>query len=418
MTGNQNNDNLERFFKANLERYSPTPSDDFWARMEPAIPAKPSFWAGWASAVGRWAGLGLLVAAVATVLLLWLNDRRQLDRLSKTVAQQQQQLEQLGEAAKKSVPSTASQPSAAAIVAPQKTAAPAPQAATDGPVFAQQKNTATAAGEAVENLPRTKNASPKTAPNLFQKGVQAVESQVVANEPDRVEQRAGTEAAHEVLTQKNRTTEEFFERSTLSVPPFLAFGNTTVALRTVRLPSLKFRMFRPQKTYPRYSVESGMSAFVMPVGRLFLSDTLYTGRAGLSYNVGLLVNYEINNSVAFQGGYQFKNLRSTRLALRYNSFPVSVCKRWALNRRRYLEANAGLSLNSLVNARTDTDGQSVKGLKPTWLGLHGSLAATLPLTDRLTFVAGPTAGFSLTPMAGNRRTWEAGIGVNLRYSLW
>ena len=156
----------------------------------------------------------------------------------------------------------------------------------------------------------------------------------------------------------------------------------------------------------------------MPINKLFLSDTLYTGRAGVSYSTGLLVNYEIDNSIAFQGGYQFKNIRSTKLELRYNSFPVSVRKRWAWGSKGYLSAKTGLSINSLINARTETDGQSVKGLKPTWLGLHGSLAASWKLTDNLMLVAGPTAGFSLSPMAGDRRTWEVGFGANLRYSLW
>ncbi len=157
---------------------------------------------------------------------------------------------------------------------------------------------------------------------------------------------------------------------------------------------------------------------MMPISRLFLSDTLYTGQTSLSYNMGILLNYEINSSTAFQSGYQFKNIRSTRLALRYNSFPVSVRKRWAWGKRRYLEAMTGLSLNSLVNARTDTDGQSVKGLNSTWVGVHGGIASTIPISDQLTLVVGPTAGFSLTPMAGSRRTCEIGVGAHLRYNLW
>lgn len=423
MAENLNSDNLERFFKANLERYSPSPSDDFWGRMEAVIPPKPAFWSSSrATQTVRWAVLGLLLLVVATVLLLWRNDRKQLDKLSKTIAQQQIQLEKLGELTKQSSPATAQQSltelPAAIETTPQQSVEPAPQVTKQATAFAEGKSTKTASKTPDHFLASTQIIAEKEAPKLAINELQTVENQVIVaqNQPLGISEEV-------IATSKNQAIaadiyNEDFTRYSLSLPSLLGMVESNVTSKTVRVPALKFRPVSPHNSYPRYSVESGPTAFMMPISRLFLSDTLYTGQTSLSYNMGILLNYEINSSTAFQSGYQFKNIRSTKLALRYNSFPVSVRKRWAWGKRRYLEAMTGLSLNALVNARTETDGHSVKGLKPTWVGIHGGLAATIPLSDQLTLVAGPTAGFSLTPMAGSRRTCEIGVGAHLRYNLW
>jgi hypothetical protein len=416
MAENLNSDNLERFFKANLERYSPSPSDDFWGRMETVIPPKPAFWRGGrATQAVRWAVLGLLLLVVATVLLLWRNDRKQLNKLSKTIAQQQIQLEKLGELTKQSATATSQQSlnklPAAIETAPQQTVEPAPQEAKQATVFAEGKSTKTASETPDRFLESTKIIAEKETPKLAKNELQTVENQSV-----EIPKEAITANKNQAIAADNYN--EDLTRSSLSLPSLLGMVESNVASKTVRVPMLKFRPVSTHESYPRYSVESGPTAFMMPISRLFLSDTLYTGQTSLSYNMGILLNYEINSSTAFQSGYQFKNIRSTRLALRYNSFPVSVRKRWAWGKRRYLEAMTGLSLNSLVNARTDTDGQSVKGLNPTWVGVHGGIASTIPISDQLTLVVGPTAGFSLTPMAGSRRTCEIGVGAHLRYNLW
>jgi hypothetical protein len=90
MAENIPNDNLERFFKANLERYSPEPSADFWSKMESAIPPRPSLWLRWRGAAARWAGLGFGLLLLTTAALLWRNDRLELAQLNRTVSAQQQ----------------------------------------------------------------------------------------------------------------------------------------------------------------------------------------------------------------------------------------------------------------------------------------------------------------------------------------
>jgi hypothetical protein len=156
----------------------------------------------------------------------------------------------------------------------------------------------------------------------------------------------------------------------------------------------------------------------MPMGRLFTQDSLFTGSSRLSSKAGVLLSYELNPRLAFQTGYQYKNIRAEKLVLRYNSFPFLVRRQWAWSRRVQLEAKTGLTLNSLLNASTLSDGLAVKGLKPTWLGLHGSFGVAVPVGERLTFTTGPSLGFTLTRIADKRRTWEAGLGVGIRYHFW
>jgi hypothetical protein len=97
MEENLHNDKLERFFKENLERYSPSPSGDFWARMETAIPPKPSNWQSFSSKYLKWVGLGLLLLSLATVFVLWRKDKQRIEQLSKQIAVAQQQVRDLAE---------------------------------------------------------------------------------------------------------------------------------------------------------------------------------------------------------------------------------------------------------------------------------------------------------------------------------
>jgi hypothetical protein len=137
-----------------------------------------------------------------------------------------------------------------------------------------------------------------------------------------------------------------------------------------------------------------------------------------SIAAGILVNVDLNRRLIVQGGYQFLDLRSERLELRYNSFPAAIGTRIAWGRKGHLEGKLGASINSLINVRTATDGVAVKGLKRTWVGVQGSLYATVPLAEQLRLVVGPTAGFSLTPITTGHRSWYAGLLAGLRYNLW
>lgn len=423
MKENQHNDNLERFFKANLENYSPTPSDDFWDRMGTVIPPKPPFWTGMFSKAGKWIGLGILVLISALVLWFWHRDRSQIVRLKQTVAQQRQQIQAMDKPTEKEVanpPSTANSsrqelpPSKNSIVSTSQTAkekavfSPKKQATQNkvkekSSFFAPPKNTvkhqsAMHGSHDLVELPKGEN-------QLIDKASKVEDTQKsVALSMETPDNSASVEPTRQPL-----------ELQTL--PSLLPTKQVTLLSRTNRALGVKPSILHPKESYPKYAVEVGGSMFRMSLGRLFEQDTFLTGRTGTSYETGFNISYEVNRKWALQAGYQFTNLRARRLALRYNSFPVSLQKRWAWGRRSNVEGKVGASLNSLVSARTESDGQSVKGLKPTWIGLHGGVAATWSLTDKLTFIAGPSAGFSLSPMTSGRRSWDVGVGASLRYHL-
>ncbi len=424
MTENQNNDNLERFFKANLERYSPAPSSDFWARMEPVIPAKPPFWSGWVATAGKWVGLGLLIALLATLTVLWRSDHQKLARLSKTLKAQQQQIVDLGEKNGGVEPITASptetERQAALDLTTQNPAQTTQQPTVNGAFFTP-KNGATRAENRAGNVSTaTKKNTPISEAAVYPKELteaQTAENQSAASQSNSLPPTAESVAAADILPDQADQAVAENTRSTLPIPTFIAVRNTHVSTTAMHALALK-RLAKPARiSYPRFSFESGASAFVMPVGRLFTQDSLFTGKTRLSYNAGVLVNYEINPALAFQTGFQYKDIRATKLVLRYNSFPFLVRRQWAWGHRGHVEAKAGLSLNTLLNARTQTDGLAVKGLKTTWLGCQGSLGFAWPISQKLTLIAGPNLGFTLTRIADKRRTWEAGLGLNLRYQI-
>ncbi|MCF8243540.1 MAG: porin family protein [Saprospiraceae bacterium] len=421
MAENQHNDNLEQFFKANLERYSPVPSDDFWARMEPVIPVKPSFWAGWSSRIGKWVGIGMAVALVVMVLWLWQRDRAQLARLSKTVEKQQLQIERLDGMKLEANPATETRPVLSRpnlnSDAPQSPVSGEPQAAVDEPIFTPKNSTTQPKNEATSFLPRKQNAVNGSTPAAILREllpVEMIENQSIASQKNPVE----AVILSEKTADKQTTTSESEVASMLPIPNFLTTSNMPVLSNSIsRSLLVKTHIKRPQNPYPRFSIESGATAFRLPLGRLFQQDTFLSGHTALSGGAGLWLNYDLNSRISVQTGYQFKNLRASRLELRYNSFPLTIKHRWFWSRKVDLEGKAGMSLNSLVSALTDSDGQSVKGLKTTWVGLHGGVAAAWLLNDNLTLVAGPNLGWSLTPMTTGRRSWEMGIGASLRYQL-
>ncbi|MBI1227554.1 MAG: hypothetical protein GC192_20140 [Bacteroidetes bacterium] len=423
MAENQHNDNLERFFKANLEGYAPTPSDDFWSRMEPVIPPKPPYWSGWWSGAGRWVGLAILAIVAVLVLWFWHRDRSQIEKLKITVAQQEERLQALDATVQTNVP------------APTTDENPAPITTTPA-----EKQTVVATSPQVEKARIFNSSIPVKKELKSEKSIVSKQTKGAQIEAKRTDLRKSFLTQHDnkqgIVASSQETIQQKSElietkkldssmpseshlnlESNLGIPVALASKNTTLINNTTRRLVVKPILVRPQIDYPKFSVEAGATAFRLPLGRLFQQDTFLTGRTGLSYGMGFKVNYELNSHTTLQAGYQFTNLRARRLALRYNSFPVAVVKRLAWGRRSHLEGKIGASVNSLVSARTDSDGQSVKGLKPTWVGVNAGVAATWSITENLIFVAGPNAGFSLTPITAGRRSWDIGVGTGLRYQL-
>lgn len=424
MKENQHNDNLERFFKANLENYSPQPSDDFWDRMGTAIPPRPPFWTDMFSKTGKWIGLGILLLIFALVLWFWHHDRSQIMRLKQTVAQQQRQIQAMDKPTEEEIANPAIAASSAQqqeVPASQNSVVSTSQSVDEKTVSSQKKQ---AARSITKEKPsffaqpknRAKSQVSKPSPTDLV-NIPKVENQPIGKEPtvrdvEQLEALSMETASNSVEVGRSGQPLDL-----QTLPGFLPSKEVMLLSKTKRALAVKPSIFHPKESYPKYAVEVGGSIFRMSLGRLFQQDTFLTGRTGTSYETGFNISYEVNRNWALQAGYQFTNLRARRLALRYNSFPVAVQKRWAWGRRRHVEAKIGASLNSLVSARTDSDGQSVKGLKPTWIGLHGGLATTWSLTENLTLIAGPSAGFSLSPMTNGRRSWDVGLGASLRYHL-
>ncbi len=424
MAENQHNDNLEQFFKANLEGYSPKPSDDFWSRMEPVIPVKPPFWSGWGTNTGKWIWLALLAVVTILVLWFWQRDRSQIVHLKQTVAQQEQRIQQMDAASQVNESEQAANeiPALEATVSASQQAVASPSSTVNGAIVSssekQSKSSNFSENAPVAKQKKTQKIKKEQLDLKELQLVQSVENQVIEKSEESLDEQLvisnpSQKLENALIAEASSNTE-----ANLEIPSSLASRNTLLSpARFARPLIVKAFIIRPKIDYPRFSAEVDATAFRLPLGRLFEQDTFLTGSTGLSYGAGFKVNYELNSSTALQAGYQFTNLRASRLALRYNSFPVAVLKRWAWGRRSHLEGKLGASVNSLVSARTDSDGQSVKGLKPTWFGIHAGVAASWRMSENLSIVAGPNAGFSLTPMTAGRRSWEIGVGAGLRYQL-
>lgn len=419
MIENQHNDNLEQFFKANLEGYKPAPSADFWSRMEGAIPPKPPFWRGWKLAFLKWAGVVALATALFGVVFLWQRDRHKMKKLNKTVASQQAKIKAFEEQTMATIPNEEKKNKTEGVDAAASTI-------IDNEVKNSTKDKDSASDKQASNAIKF-NAKPATKPSIAYKAVippaQPITSQLIENNISNHPTLANsTNAPIDLSAAKlpdlpSEFSPEPHDQNRLQPPSQLAALDASVVPSKKQIPLTKHKLRRANNPYPGFSIEVGATAFRMPLGRLFEQDTFLSGRTGISYGTGVRVNYEINSTTSFQAGYQFNNLRAKRLALRYNQFPFLFQKRWAWSRRGYLEGKIGASINSLVSTNADSDGGTVKGLRTTWMGIHAAISAALPISDKLKFVVGPSTGLSATPMTNGRHSWELGIAASMRYQL-
>ncbi len=425
MTEHQHNDNLERFFKENLERYSPTPSGDFWARMESSIPPKPSAWKGLATSFRKWAGLGLLLLVGTTVLVLWYRDKQEIERLSKQIAKQEAVASQEADVSKAAAPiSSEILPEKASINGAANDVANASEVA-DAPV--SSPNLKTAYGKkAFKQQLTASNGRAGSSGVAFKPLQEAGENQVVEKQV-LAENAAKELPISEPIIDETLISQASQSMAAATVEPsdesyfdlgFIPVTDIFVSSINNHAPSVKHQKIKPfGKPYPRISVESGTTTFAMPLSRLFSGDTLYAGRVKPSYSAGLLLHYEISPSFALQGGYHFKNIRSSRMELRYHSVPFIAVHKMKMSRSISLEAETGFVVNKLINMRSYTDGLALRGRKNVWLGWQSSLNLGISMGDHVTLLTGPTVGSAISTVANGKRTWEAGLGLNLRYQF-
>jgi hypothetical protein len=155
----------------------------------------------------------------------------------------------------------------------------------------------------------------------------------------------------------------------------------------------------------------------MPLARLFNRDTSYAGAIRPSFSGSFALHYELSPSLALHGGYEFKNIRTSKMALRYQSVPMLISQKLRVGRRLQFEAKAGLTINKFFNYRTYSDGTSIRGRTDLWLGWQASAQFGMPISKDVLFLAGPYGGSGITPFANGKRTWETGLAANVRYQF-
>lgn len=425
MSNHGEKDNLEEFFRRNLEDYAPVPSADFWSKVEPVLPPKPSVLGRRLRAGGKWAGLGLLTAAVTVAALFWWNDRRELARLGQTVAEQQWQIEQLNRSSQ--MPS-ATPPGADRLAAQSEVeTAGATQigglASNDGQLhhgFYQPKTnthgTGRQNGEAQAALSDVPFFTASSLNGIFSK---SPDNQYF-NKEAQLQQNALAAAGLVQEEPAPAAVESNASQSEAHSPAsFIGLRQVLVASTdqaSQASPEVFALLPRPPGGYPRFSFEGGGTLFFMPVGRLFQdsSASISPGKTRSSSAGQFWVNFEMNPTYSLQTGFCYLQVRSDSLSLRYNRFPVGLIRQWGFGARNRLEVKATLSLHSLVGA-VAADSRKVAGLKSTWLGLETAATVAMPLGQSVVVLAGPSLGYSLTPVANGKRAWSAGFGVGVRY---
>ncbi|MCC6723864.1 MAG: hypothetical protein IT258_05100 [Saprospiraceae bacterium] len=419
MEGNLHNDNLERFFKENLERYKPAPSGDFWERMEGAIPPKPSFWKRHVSGNLKWLGLAVLLLSLAAIFALWRKDRQEIEQLSKQIAVAQEQLQLLSRQHSEMAESREAQPGVAENdVNEAGTTASALQSTT----IATASPTAAFPSKAPQ-FPLAQLDLPNWTSGISQSSTQAAAPTSTISNQEKVQQSVVAAQNDNIASEQTAQNENPISSKNQDLTPAkllesIALANAHVYSIQNQAPSVKHHGIKPNtKPYPRISLESGAAAFAMPLARLFQGDTLYAGSLKPSFSGNLSLHYELNPSFALHGGYAFKSVRSSRLSLLYNSVNFMVSKKWNWGRRVAVEGKAGLVLNKFYTYRFHSDGVAFRGRRDYWLGWQSSLNLSLPLSENLSLLVGPTIGTAISPVANGKQSWEAGLGMNLRYQF-
>ncbi len=432
MEENLHNDKLERFFKENLERYSPSPSGDFWARMEAAIPPKPSNWQSFSSKYLKWVGLGLLLLSLATVFMLWRKDKQRIEQLSKQIAVAQQQVKDLVERQPSEFEPKEETQAATNSNSFEETTVEGLSAANDNSSetpkkvqTSQSSSTSQAVGMGVEAKlnPSVHNPPIEAAMQAVAKLAESplAESLLIEKEEEKdiaVSKKETTQLTTSGINSLQTAPPTNLRLEEVKTPMLLPTAYALVSSNRTQAPAIRHQGIRPnRKPYPRISIEVGTAAFAMPLARLFNRDTNYTGAIRPSWVGSFALHYELSPSLALHGGYEFKNIRTSKMALRYNSVPILVSKKLRIGRRMQFEAKAGLTFNKFFNYRTYSDGISVRGRKDLWLGWQASAQFGMPISKDVLFLAGPYGGSGITPFANGKRTWETGLAANVRYQF-
>ncbi|MBK8564739.1 MAG: hypothetical protein IPN76_15745 [Saprospiraceae bacterium] len=396
--------------------------------MEMAIPPKPTAWQVFSEKYLKWVGLGLLLLTLATLFMFWRKDRLRIEQLSKQIAIAQQQVKDLAERQASVFETNRESQNVATNKLSQGNTTEALTAAKAKNEKLLSKvhkhNQPTSATQGNEGIRRSKVNN--TVANLTAKA--ATNAEVIPSSTQLIEK---SKEAEQVVVRTAATQVEMPKIQSLEgaqitgqsieerkLPMLLPTAYALVSSMKNQAPAVKHFGHRPnRKPYPRISVEVGSAAFAMPLARLFNRDTNYAGAIKPSWGANFALHYELSPSLALHGGYEFKNIRTSKMALRYHSMPMLVSKNLRLGHRLNLEAKAGLTVNKFFNHRTYSDGISVRGRKDLWLGWQASAQFVFPMSKDVLLLIGPYGGSSITTFANSKRTWETGLATNIRYQF-
>jgi len=417
MAEHENKDNLEQFFQKNLEGYSPEPSPDFWAKVEPGIPTKPHIWGGWFAAAGQWIGIGLLSGLILTGLFFWQQDRQTVHELSLQVEHQKNEIELL-------------------------------QKKMDEAIEKETKNNLAELNGKIENPKKSNNKkglvkketpkSPLIAENYdgtfnistIKNLSEAIDTQKKLNEnfqqKNNSENKLGfntTEYNSNVISEnqnkiKELNLDENIIREKINLLPLLELAELKELPIREHALSTKTLQFDLNQHLSKFSFEVGAGGFVMPLRPLFENDTtISVGNSKLSFISRVLVNLDFNSSWGIRSGFQFKNIRASGISLRYNHFPFHLRKRWAWNTQKQIELYTGLAFSSIINSKQEAELFFVRGLKSSFLSCEAGAAFIQPISHRISVVTQINLGIPITEVVNDNRTISYGLGVALRIRM-
>ncbi|MEO1263135.1 MAG: hypothetical protein AAFZ15_30275 [Bacteroidota bacterium] len=423
MSERKHSDNLEQFFKKNLENYSPTPSADFWSGVEASIPAKPPFWSGWVASVGKIIGGAAIVGGLAVAGTIWYNDHQKVEELSALVAEQAAIIKQnKNEDNNEKINSDENAHTGKNSIS--EALLNAGNMEIKNEIIIEKNDAQTIVENKInKELTETINSNKiYTAKNNKQVGLekntvdQGLNSELVAGSKKTGVPENQINLMADVARDNPRNISEFKAmQSLLQKINVLSFPTLTTNTNTLSV-QVESNYLKGPQPYPRFSLEGGTSVFLMPMGRLFSGDSLVTGGSGPFFAGGFLVNFELNRSIILQSGFFYKNLNAKSLQINYNSFPFYLRKKFAFGYRKKLELKTGIELNTLVNASTP-ESNSIQNLNTSFVNWAAAAALVTPIGGKSELIVEPQVGYAVTPVANEKRAWSGGLNLGIRYSL-
>lgn len=413
----QNNDNLEQFFKNHLDNYSSDLSPDFWTDIEGVIPPKPPYWALWIEAAKQFLFPTILLSSLIIISLFFWNTIQENESLSLLSAGQQMKIELIerqNEVLKNQLVFTNFKQRANLykLNAPPKTQnlpkTNQPEAEKNAlKIFS--KNTASNSISALTTKEKNKSTKPFLSssesninPTIFY--AENAAGIVDALNTDRVTPKNHISNPITGLAEKTALNNIITFLSPNKIP-LIKRLNPKIALSQIA--EIK-GVFQPKG---RYSFEGGILAFAQRTK--IIRDTI-PFQTGFSYGVSLLMNFELTPLWNIQSGFQIKSIESLTITRNYHSFPLNLKRKFVLNNKITLEPRLGLGVNFLVNAKKQ-DVFSTLDVAPFYMDVTSSLAFVIPFNKNLHFVIEPNIGYSVTPIVENEKVLSYGLHLGIRY---